>query len=783
MGRAPCLAFALASLAAGCAAPAGGGGADARCQLVAWYRPDRAMAAAPSLTAEQAARPELIGSWNGFQRPGLRAWDRRRAAPEGEAPVDWYTISLPLPAGAYEYAIVAGDQLLLDAVNPQSAFAPSPLLRGDAPFAAELSRAVIPDCGAPALAARPPEPGAASLRVTADFLPAQDGAPLGEASAELHRGEQVLAPPAIERIERDAEGAAARVIVAATALPPGKYTVTIRARDSAGRDAAPVRASAFVTAAAAPTPALGDGLVYHLVVDRFRGPAGALGPPRTPGARAGGTLDGVRAAVEAGYFDALGVTTLWLSPVYQNPPGTWTGRDGRSYEAYHGYWPAQPRAVEERLGGAAALDALVAAAHARGLRVLIDAVPNHVHDSHPYYQDRSRRAPAVAAAPDPAAASWFNDGPASCVCGSPGCGWGERLEDCWFDRYLPDLNWRSGAVLEGGAADLGWWMERFDLDGLRIDAVPMMPRAATRRIARVVRQATARGGLDGLLLGETYTGPGDYGRAEIRAFLGQRHDGLDSQFDFPLMWALRDVIARGARGFDALEQELAAGERAFAGSGAAIAHILGNHDTSRFLSEAAGDAGADPWLGPPQPTAEAPYRLHLLGLAAILTLPGLPVLYYGDEVALAGAGDPDCRRVLPDVLAARPPLSAPQAQVLEGARRLGRLRRCASALRRGQRRPLLVTADHDVAWLAPPADDPAAAPALVVLSRAPGAARLRVSGVPAGAYRDALSGRVIQVGQAGAAAEIDAAPLSAAVYLSSDSPAGSACLQPPADPK
>src|SRR5262249_43224681 len=100
------------------------------------------------------------------------------------------------------------------------------------------------------------------------------------------------------------------------------------------------------------------GLVYQIMIDRFRG-AGALTAPSSPGDRAGGTLDGVRAAVEAGYFENLGVTTLWLSPVYRNPDGRHVGRDGHLYEAYHGYWPAQPRTVEPRLGGEAALEALI----------------------------------------------------------------------------------------------------------------------------------------------------------------------------------------------------------------------------------------------------------------------------------------------------------------------------------------------------------------------------------------------------------------------------------------
>src|SRR5262249_9721526 len=93
-----------------------------------------------------------------------------------------------------------------------------------------------------------------------------------------------------------------------------------------------------------------DGLLYQIMIDRFRDAAGPLAAPATPGDRAGGTLDGVRAAIETGYFAKLGVTTLWLSPVYQNPDGKHVGRDGHLYEAYHGYWPSQPRTVEPKLG-------------------------------------------------------------------------------------------------------------------------------------------------------------------------------------------------------------------------------------------------------------------------------------------------------------------------------------------------------------------------------------------------------------------------------------------------
>ena len=101
------------------------------------------------------------------------------------------------------------------------------------------------------------------------------------------------------------------------------------------------------------------------------------------------------------------MTALWLSPVYRNPEGTFSGSGGHGYEAYHGYWPVDDRAVDPRLGGDAALRAVITAAHARGLRVILDFVPNHVHESNPRYLEHAEE-------------GWFNNGPTHCVCGAPG---------------------------------------------------------------------------------------------------------------------------------------------------------------------------------------------------------------------------------------------------------------------------------------------------------------------------------------------------------------------------
>ncbi len=720
---------------AGCGSPAA-----SRCPLTVWYRP-------AALDVDHATlQPALVGSWDGWSAPGLRAFSTV-TADDGTV---WRTATIELAPGTYQYSILVGDLRVADELNPRTAFIAGP----NDPFEVEVSEVALADCNAPTLAATAARADGSALVVEADFKAGADGVALDKSSLSASLA-QAGAPVGAAVVVTASDGA--HVTARADGLGPGKYTLTLSARDRRGR-ALSTTASAFVTTPIAPA-ALGDTLVYQIMIDRFRAATGALATPASPGDRAGGTLDGVRAALDAGYFDRLGVTTLWLSPVYTNPTDHLVGRDGHLVAPYHGYWPEDPRAVDPALGGEAALDALVADAHARGMRVLLDVVPNHVFETHPWYVAHS-----IQATP-PGEISWFNDGPDHCVCGDPGCDWGGHMETCWFAPYLPDLNWRHPAVVAAGTADLVWWMSRFDLDGLRIDAVPMMPRAASRRMVDAVRTMQYRSGADLYVVGEVYTGPGDGGRSQIRAYLGNALDGLEGAFDFPLMWAARDAVAHGTPGgFVDLEHEIAAGTQAWSGSGATIAHMIGNHDTTRFVSEAANDAGGDPWTSPPpQPTGDEPYRRQLVALALMLTVPGVPVIYYGDEVGLAGASDPDSRRVLPDVLGGA--LPAAQEALLDGVAAIGRARRCAPALR-GARTPLVADADHDVALLQSPAGDSA----IVVLSRDACAATVDAPGVPAGTYRDLLSSATLA--SDGTHAVFTAQPLAAAIYL----PEGSACL-------
>lgn len=665
------------------------------CTATIWGQPSR-----------PGAELSLIGSWNDWYLPGIPL------APSDQPP--WWVARVDAATaapGEYGYLLLEDGAHRRDEHNPLSTFWAD---KGDL----EVSLLVVPDCSVPEVAVESVDiVNGGTMRVAAKFLAADDGARPVKVTARTRGGAELAA----EMIAGD-------IVVESAGLARGRHSLHVTVEDAAGR-VATARASGFVAPAA---DAWGEGLLYQVVTDRFRGDGGApLEPPETPGSRAGGTLDGVVAEIERGTFAAMGVTGLWISPVYVNPAELREGRgDGHFYSGYHGYWVLDSRGVDPRIGGEAGLERLMAAAHASGLRVLLDVVPNHVYEENPRFKER-------------AGDEGFNWSDPACVCGLGDCDWGRFIQTCWFTTYLPDLRLEDPAALRSVYEDLIWWTERFDADGVRIDAVPMMPRAATRRMAHELRASAA--GDAPFLIGEVFTGAGLWGIDVIRYYLGP--DGLDSVFNFPLMWVIRDVVAHESAGFGEVEAMLQSVERATEGAGAVMGQILGNHDTTRFFSEAHGDAGGDPWRTPAE-AADDPIAFDRVrtGLTLLMTLPGLPVLYYGDEVGLAGGNDPDNRRVLP----AWEALSAEQARTLALVRRLGALRRCSAGLRRGGRAALQVGEDV-YAY----ARGEGAEAVLVMVSRAAELRSVKIPAgrVPDGEYVDVLSEQRFVVG--GGDVEVD----------------------------
>jgi glycosidase len=688
----------------------GCGGAEPprrECTTVIWAEPDG------------SSDIRVEGSWNGWAE----------AEPLERRADGWFLKPMDLAPGEYGYRLVRGGKRERDPLNPLTTFRDEE----------EVSLVIAEDCSVPALRIDRVDVRDDEVTIEGLFLASADGTPFDSQSLRANAN-------GVEFLPTLASATTGAFSISARGLTKGKHTFTLEAEDQNGQKAVSAKAVAWMKPA---QESWHEGILYHLMIDRFRGDGGStLSPPTSPGSRAGGTLDGVRAEIEKGTFDELGVSAIWISPVYTNPTELREGRDGRLYEGYHGYWPKESRGVEPRIGGEEALHALIAEAHRHGIRIIFDLVPNHVYEHNERY---------VAHRND----GWFNGGADGCVCGSPGCSWGEKLGTCWFTPYMPDVRFQNASAMKAQVEDAVYWTNQFDADGVRIDAVPMMPRAATRRIGQALRKSVV-GQEATFLLGEVYTGAGTGGIESIRYYLGPH--GLNSAFDFPLMWTIRDVFAADRQGFSALEETLVLNDAALEKSGSVLGRMIDNHDTSRFISEAVGNSGNDPWNAPPpQPTDPKVYARTKMALTFILTLPGLPVLYYGDELALAGAGDPDSRRVVPDPSA----LTTQQMDVRNLVARLGTLRRCSAAIRKGDRSPIVVGPD----MYAYTRDSGDGDPVIVMFGRKKGVMPVPAGAVVPGQYVDLFTGEMFGLGQG---ESIELGDLSYRVLLH----AGSVCLNP-----
>lgn len=651
----------------------------------------------------------------------------------------WRVTSYDPPPGEQQYAIVQDGVWTTDPnIGTTSFIAGTPPGTADT----EVTWVDVADCSAPALQvtdASGSNDGTATAHAT--FLTSSTGALLDPASVRVTDENGNALSPGLS-----GDSGKGTIALNFQGLVKGKHRLTLAAKDTNGKDAEPAVITTWIEASPFDWR---DAVIYEIMVDRYRGNSGAtalaLSDPTTPASRAGGTIAGITNSLDA--IQASGFNTIWMTPLYSNPSGTYVGADGRQYSSYHGYWPIDPRGIESLFGTEADVDALIAAAHSRSMRVLFDVVPNHVHQDSPY---------AKAHLND----GWFNNPNGKCICGTT-CDWATHIEDCWFAPYLPDLDWRNSAVSDQVTSDVSWWMDRFDADGIRIDAVPMMPRAANRRIAEKIRSKYDHPGNQSFLLGENYVDQSGYDL--LRYDLGPA--GLSSEFHFPLMWALRDVVAQENAGMTEVQAAIETGEQAWNGSGAIMSLIIGNHDVSRFSTVSNADDQGDTWTEAVQSTELLVYEKQRFAMSVIYTLPGAPTVYYGDEVGLAGRADPDSRRVMPDDSV----LTANQKATRDFVSKLARARSCSEALRRGTYRTIYADTENLVFQRTAESGDTA----IVSFSRAPLHATLGVPlpGISAGSYVDMLDGSTASLTPE--LTNLATAPFSAHLYV----PAASACAK------
>jgi glycosidase len=468
-----------------------------------------------------------------------------------------------------------------------------------------------------------------------------------------------------------------------------------------------------------------DAIMYFVFVDRFLDGNMANNGPAIPGvlppaAYRGGDWAGVLQKVNDNYFNELGVNTLWLSVPMDNPGIAGLGADGKQYSAYHGYWPGDLTKTEERFGTLAELKALVDAAHAKGLKVIVDYAMNHVHKDSPVYQDH----------PD-----WFwplsDASVQNCVCGD-GCDWnGQQGKRCWFRDYLPDFNFTNATARAFSVNNAVQWIKDTGIDGFRLDAVKHIEDAWLLDLrAKVKAEIEPVTNEHFYMVGETFDGD----KSVIKYYVNPSM--LDGQFDFPLRADIVSAVLIRSLGMDALDNAIAANE-GYYGAGI-MSTFVGNHDIPRPIHFAEDvPLWNDPWNGgkdkawdntPPLPSGQSAFERLANAFTILFTLKGVPLVYYGDEIGMPGAGDPDNRRPMQWT-----GYSAGQTLLLTHLKKLGKIRADHPALRRGKRTNFFKNAAAMGYTMAHNADT------VHVLVNRDNAQQV-ISNVPAGSYQDLLTG-------------------------------------------
>ncbi len=310
-----------------------------------------------------------------------------------------------------------------------------------------------------------------------------------------------------------------------------------------------------------------------------------------------GDLQGIIEKLD--YLQELGVRGIWLTPIMASP-------------SYHGYDVTDYYTVNEEYGTNEDFKRLMAEAHRRDIRVIIDLVLNHTSNQHPWFQE--------AAKPNSPYRDWYIWTDRDPGYRGP---WGQqvwhRLGDRWyfgmFWEGMPDLNYRNPQVTAEMHRVARFWLHELGADGFRLDAVRYLLEDGMKQTSipetldwlRQFQKVYKEKGPDTLAVGEIWTSTAEVGQYVPSA--------VDLAFEFDLAQGILNAISRltadpFATALDQALTILPPGQ---------FATFLTNHDQDRVMSQLAGQ----------------PDRARLAALI-LMTLPGVPFIYYGEEIGMTG---------------------------------------------------------------------------------------------------------------------------------------------------
>ncbi|MEM9052911.1 MAG: alpha-amylase family glycosyl hydrolase [Bacteroidota bacterium] len=354
----------------------------------------------------------------------------------------------------------------------------------------------------------------------------------------------------------------------------------------------------------------GDDFIYLVTPDRFaNGDASndsfdrytQTGVNREePYDRHGGDIQGIIDHLD--YMEDLGVTAVWPNPLLEND---------QPHESYHGYAITDHYNIDQRFGSNDLFQTLMDSLEARGMKMIMDVVYNHIGNEHHLFKDipdsswfhfhdgfyqTNYRAPALM---DPYASDYDKT----------------KMSDGWFDKHMPDVNQKNPNVANYFIQQTIWWIEEFGIDAIRIDTYAYPDQAFMRDWGKAVKEAFP----DIFLFAETWVHGTPVQGWFLGDALGPEENHLDAVTDFQVYYAFNDAMNQGQSwtGGIAKMYYTLAKDYVYEHPEKMVT-FLDNHDLARFYGVVNRD-----------------FDKFKMGVGMLMTMRGIPSIYYGTEVLMS----------------------------------------------------------------------------------------------------------------------------------------------------